>query len=96
MYVWILKYPLLVQVFKLSFPFNQSWALNSNFQTLTKRDFSFILIKVCIYIYIVTSQNALHNANITYFTLSNFNSVARVILSSEKCDENCYIAKILK
>lgn len=33
MYVWILKYLLLVQVFKLSFPFNQSVALYPNLQT---------------------------------------------------------------
>lgn len=32
MYGWILKYLLLVQVFKLSFPFNQSLALNTNIQ----------------------------------------------------------------
>lgn len=96
MYGWILKYPLLVQVFKLSSPFNQSLALNPNFQTWTKRVFSLLLKKV--YIYFATSQNTLHDTNITVFSLpqGNFHSVVKVTLLSEKHGENCYSAEILK
>lgn len=96
MYGWILKYPLLVQVFKLSSPFNQSLALNPSFQTRTKRVF-FLLLKE-VYIYFVTSQNTLHNTNIASFTLpwGNFHSVVKITLLSEKHGENCYSAEILK